>query len=835
MFKLHVLSGLLWLSLLLAALPSAAQSFRISGRVTDAETGEGMPFVNVFFKGTTTGATTDFDGNYKLAASTLKDTLYATYIGYQERGKPVNRTLKEQTVDFQLSPAAVSLNEVAVYSGENPAWALMRQVVRHKDKNDKRALSFYEYESYNKIEVDVDNLSEKFRKRKAIQKIQRVIDSIEVIAGEDGKAILPLFISESISDFYYRRDPAPRKREFIRKTKLTGVGLQDGSLVSQLIGSSLQEYNFYQNWLNILEKDFVSPLADGWKLYYNYYLIDSLKVNDHFCYRLDFEPKRVQDLAFTGSIWIDKESFALVQVDATIGKGANLNFIEKIKIQQELDPTDAGPWLPSQTRVLVDVAEINNASAGMLAKFYTSNDNFVVNKERDVKFYEIGLELAENAQTPDESFWQENRHDPLTSTEQHVYAMIDSIKNIPTIKTYVELANIVVNGYKKVGPIDVGPYVLAYSFNDLEGHRFRAGFKTNIDFSNKWVFKGAAAYGTRDLRWKYSGEVQYIIDRKPWSVVGLKRYYDVEQVGLLTEDIWDNTLFLTSSRFGTLRRPFLYTENAFYAQSDIARGFTQRLRLRNWSFDPLYNFTYLRDPADPESARSAFKTSEVILESRITRGELFVQNDNVRLSLGTTKPVFTLRYTLGVKGVLGSDFNYHKFHANLSQSLNVGTLGRSYYSLSAGFTPSRLPYPLLQAHLGNETIFYNSAAFNLMNRFEFGSDRYASLQFEHSFEGLLFNRIPLVRKLKWRLLGTANVLWGSLSQHNIDIIPDDVDLDGLAARPFGPLGDVPYVELGYGIENIFKFIRVDAIHRVTYRNRPGISTFGIKVSTQFKL
>jgi hypothetical protein len=832
--KLKVLSGLLLLSLL-AALPSAAQSFRVSGRVTDAETGEGMPFVNVFFKGTTSGATTDFDGYYKLAAGALKDSLYATYIGYQERGKPVNRSLKEQTVDFQLSPSAVSLKEVSVYSGENPAWALMRQVVRHKDKNDKRALSFYEYESYNKIEVDVDNLSEKFRKRKAIQKIQRVIDSIQVIAGEDGKPVMPLFISESVSDFYYRRDPTPRRREFIRKTKLTGVGLQDGSLVSQLIGSSLQEYNFYQNWLNILEKDFVSPLADGWKSYYNYYLIDSLNVNGHFCYRLDFDPKRAQDLAFTGSLWIDKESFAVVQVDATVDKGANLNFIEKIKIQQELEPTDAGPWLPSRTRVLVDVAEVTNASAGMLAKFYTSNDNFVVNKERDVKFYEIGLELSENAQTADEAFWQENRHDPLTPTEQNVYAMIDSIKNIPTIKTYVELANILVNGYKKVGPIDVGPYVLAYSFNDLEGHRFRAGFKTNIDFSKKWVFKGAAAYGTHDLRWKYSGEAQYIIDRKPWSVMGLKRYYDVEQVGLLTEDIWDNTLFLTSSRFGTLRRPFLYTENAFYAQSDVARGFTQRLRLRNWSFDPLYNFTYFRDPSDPESTRSGFTTSEVILESRITRGELFVQNDNVRLSLGTNKPIFTLRYTLGVKGVLGSDFNYHKFHANLSQSVNVGTLGRSYYSLSGGFTPSRLPYPLLQAHLGNETVFYNTAAFNLMNRFEFVSDRYASLQFQHSFEGLLFNRIPLVRKLKWRLVGTANVLWGSLSPQNIGIIPDEVDLDGVAARPFGALGDVPYVELGYGIENIFKFIRVDAIHRVTYRNRPGVSTFGAKVSTQFKL
>lgn len=834
MFKVKGIFRFLLLSLLLAAHSTWAQSYRISGKVTDAETGEGMPFVNVFFKGTTIGTTTDFDGNYKLSANSLKDSLYASYIGYQERAKPIDQTLKEQTIHFQLSTAAVSLNEVSIYAGENPAWALMRQVVNHKEQNDKRSLKFYEYESYNKIEIDVDNLSEKFRKRKAIQKIQRVMDSIEVMAGEDGKAVLPVFISESISDYYYRRDPA-RKREFIRKTKVTGIGLQDGSLVSQLIGSSFQEYNFYKNWLNILDKDFVSPLADGWKTYYNYYLVDSLNVNGHYCYRLDFEPKRIQDLAFTGTVWVEKATFALVQVDATVGKGANLNFVEKIKVQQELEPTEAGAWLPSRTRVLVDIAELTNQSAGMLAKFYTSNQDFVVNKDRDLNFYETGLELAENAQAKDETFWLDNRHDPLTSTERNVYAMIDSVRNIPTIKTYVEIANIAVNGYKKVGAIDVGPYILAYSFNDVEGHRFRMGFKTNIDFSNKWVVKGAAAYGTKDRRWKYSSELQYIISRKPWSIMGLKRYHDVEQVGLLTEEIWDNTLFLTSSRFGTLRRPFLYTENAFYFQTDVARGFTQRVKLRNWEFDPLYNFTFFEQRNNPESVRKSFSSSEVILESRITKGELFVQNDNVRLSLGTTKPILTLRYTLGMKGVLGSDFNYHKFNANLSQSVNVGALGRSYYSINAGFTPSQVPYPLLQAHIGNETIFYNSIAFNLMNRFEFVSDRYASLQFQHSFEGLLFNRIPAIRKLKWRLVSTANVLWGSVSQKNIDIIPEDINSDGTTVRPFGPLGDAPYIEVGYGIENIFKFVRIDAIHRLTYRNRPDVSTFGIKVSTQFKL
>lgn len=232
---------------------SAQTTYRFSGRVTDAETGEGMPFVNVFFKGTTTGATTDFEGNYKLTATAIKDSLSASYIGYQERSKPVNKALPDQKIDFQLAASSVSLREVTIYAGENPAYDIMRKVIRNKDRNDKRTLKFYEYESYNKIEVDADNLSEKFRKLKTVRKIQQVIDSVEALAGEDGKPILPMFISESISNYYYRRDPE-RKREQIIKTKLTGVGLQDGTLVSQLIGSSFQEYNFYKNWLNILEK-----------------------------------------------------------------------------------------------------------------------------------------------------------------------------------------------------------------------------------------------------------------------------------------------------------------------------------------------------------------------------------------------------------------------------------------------------------------------------------------------------------------------------------------------------------------------------------------------------
>ncbi len=241
--------------------PLKGQESLISGKVTDAATGDPVPFANVVVKGTNIGTTTDFVGNYQLNVTGSADSLVASYIGYITRIKGIQHT-RNQTLNFQLVESIKSLEEVVFVAEENPAFAIMKEVILHKDRNDKRSLSAYEYESYNKIEVDLDNLTEKFRKRKIVQKVKEVIDSVDQIAGEDGQAVLPLFISESISDFYYLKSPR-LQREYIKKTKITGVGVQDGTTISQFIGSSFQEYNFYQNWLNIWEKEFVSPIADG--------------------------------------------------------------------------------------------------------------------------------------------------------------------------------------------------------------------------------------------------------------------------------------------------------------------------------------------------------------------------------------------------------------------------------------------------------------------------------------------------------------------------------------------------------------------------------------------
>jgi hypothetical protein len=827
---------LLFFFLVIYSFASQAQTI-VKGKITDANSGDPIPFVNIIFQGTTTGTTTDFDGNYSIKLSTKADSIVASYLGYKTKIKKINPGSGIQVINFQMEEVATNLQEVVFDAGENPAFALMRNVVKHKERNDKRRLSAYEYETYTKIEVDVDNMTEKFRKKKIIQKITQVLDSVDRIAGEDGKPILPLFISESISKFYFRDKPDLRY-EHIQKSKINGVGIDDGTLVTQFIGSSFQEYNFYQNWLNIISKDFASPLADGWRIYYNYDLMDSVYIGNDFCYRLEFRPKSPQDLAFVGTMWITKNEYALKQIDASVGKQANINFIEKIRIQQELDKTSEGAWIPVSNRVLIDISELSELSAGMLAKFYTSNKNIVVNKPYDPAFYERAIVMAEDAREYEqEEYWDTLRHEPLSETERSVYKMIDTLQSIPVVKTYTDLIKIFVNGYYVAGKVNLGPYIATVAYNNIEGLRLQGGFKTNIDFSKKWILGGSVGYGFNDDKVKYSGFVQNILSREKWTTASIRVRSDLGRVGIDDEALADNYLFLAAQRFGVFRRGYYFNEQRFNFQREIFKGFNQRVAVRYSTFNPTFNFGYYQQPDDESSPiLNSYQNAEVILESRFARDEIFIFNDNERLTLGTTKwPVLTIRYTHGFKGFMGSDFDYNKVRVTLNKRIKYGPLGYAYGSLAGEYVFNTLPYPLLSLHLGNQTPIYAQVTYNLMNYGEFISDRFASLQYSHHFEGFLLNRIPLMRKLKWRLVGTSNIIMGGMSQSNRDLIAETTS-SGEETLDVGFLSyGKPYVEMGYGVENIFKFFRVDFIHRLSYLDKPDARKFGIFFSVQFNL
>lgn len=818
-----------------------SQQTVVRGKVTDANSGDPIPFVNVIFSGTNIGTTTNFDGLYEIKTETPTDTLVVSYIGYKARKKAVQKG-QVQVLNFQLEEDVTKLQEFVFEAGENPAYEILRRVVRNKNENDKRKLLAYEYDTYTKIEIDVDNISDKFREKKLIKKITQVLDSVERIAGEDGKPVLPMFISESVSKLYYRDKPS-LKTENILKSKINGVGIEDGTLVTQFIGSSFQEYNFYQNWLNIVSKDFVSPIADGWRLYYEYDLTDSLFLGDHFCYRLDFFPKSPQDLAFTGTMWITKKEYALKQIDVSVGKEANLNFVEKIKIQQELEPTNGGAWLPSKNRVLIDIGEINDQMAGLLAKFYTSNKNFIVDKPYEPSFYERQIIVAEDARMQeDEKYWDALRHEPLSETEKNVYRMIDTLQNIPVVKTYTEIIKIIVNGYYETGKFYLGPYVSTFALNNIEGVRLQAGFKTNIKFSNKWVFGGHVGYGFKDEKIKYHAFAQRILSRERWTTATFQVRSDIGRVGLDDEDYAANFLFYAAQRFGTFRRGYYFDESRFDFKRELFKGFSQRISFKYYTFTPLFAFGYY-PPNDVTSVpQETYQTSEVILESRYARDELFIQNDNDRLSLGTSRwPIVTARYTKGISGIMGSDFDYDKLRLSVYKRIRFGPLGTGYATLTGEYIFDALPYTLLSLHIGNQTPIYATFSYNLMNFGEFVSDRFVSLQYQHKFEGFLLNRVPLMKKLKWRLVGTANILYGGMSQANRALVSETTP-DGAEALQVGYLDPgKPYVELGYGIENIFKFFRIDFIHRLTYltprESSPDedIRKFGVLFSFQFTL
>ena len=805
--------------------------FTLKGKVTDAETGDPIAFASVFQKGKTSGITTDFEGNYFLQVSSLADSLSVSYLGYSTQSKVLTKE-SNQTLNFQLRPVAFELGTFVFEAGENPAFEVIRKAVEKQKVYDKRSLDAYQTKNYTKIEIDIDNLSEDFNQRKSVRSVTAVLDSIRQLTNEEGEKILPVFFSETVSSFYYRNNPELRK-EIIEKTKVTGVGITDGSTTSQITGSVFQEYNFYKNWLSILNKDFISPIAEGWKTYYDYDLLEDVVVGQDSCYKLQVYPRREQDLAFTGTIWIKKSDYSLKQVDLTIPKAANLNFVDRIKIQQELVATTSGALMPSKTRVLLKIGQLTDNSAGLLAKFYTATDSIVVNQPLETSFFDQAVILKPDFNQVSADYWKNRRPDPLSEEELAVLQMVDTLKKIPIIRFYSEGLKFFATGYLPVKKLDLGPWTEFGNYNNVEGLRLGFGLRTNYSFSNKFLMEGYGAFGTVDQRWKYKVGATWILSRKHWTTLGVRVGRELDQVGLEMENLEGNSIFLAASRFGTLRRPFVSTNQRVTFQREFFKGFLVTSSLNKSQFDPLFDFYYYEQGS--KALRTSFQTTEIRTGIRYGRDEIILINDNTRTSLGTSKwPVVELNYAQGIPS-LGADLSYSKLNFYLYHRINLGILGVGRYEIDAGKIWGEVPYPLLKNHLGNETFFYTTAAFNTMNFNEFASDRFMSLRYRQSFEGFLFNSIPLIKKLKWRMVGNANVLMGSVRDQNILNLPQTAP-DGRVLESFGRLDPkVPYVELGYGIENIFRFFRVDFFHRMSYLDNPEARPFLVKLSAQIIL
>lgn len=814
----RLLSFLVFFDLTQASLLHA-QTTTISGKIYDSGTSEPMPFVNIFLLGTRAGTVSDIDGNYTITTEVRADSMRAQYIGYGPTIVPIRNGVK-QVINMPLQKTSNTMNEVIIYPGENPAVTLLKKVWAHKPENNKEKLNSFQYETYNKLEFDLNNISDDFRKRKIMKPVQFIFDGIDSTNPTE-KPHLPMFFSETVSDFYYRKDPRTKK-EIIRGSKVSGI--EDAS-IAQFTGEMYQDVNLYENNIILFGKEFVSPISNNGLLFYKYYLIDSVNIDGHWCYQIQFKPKRKQELLFVGNMWIADTAFALKRLEMSITDDANLNYVNAFYVIQDYDNT-SGVWMLSKERVVADFA-LTKRQMGLYGRKTTSYKNIVINKPKDDEFYTRteNIIVESGAEKRDSLFWESARHDTLSKTEQGIYDMVDSVQSLPIYRTWQDIIIVAYSGYKIVGPIEYGPWYKTISGNQIEGVRFRVGGRTSNAFS-KWVeISGYGAYGLDDKEFKYNFGFKSFITKKPRQLVGVNYKNDYEILGQSNNAFTSDNLLASIFRRNPLNNMTRVEQYEVWYERDWFTGFNMRLALVNRNMYPLEDTTYVHLLPDGGSEyKPGIQTAEVRASLRFAWDEKYVEGVFTRVSMGTRYPVVQVQYVAGLKGVLNSDYQYQRLSINLDDRIRINPIGYTNYILEAGKIWGVLPFPLMILHPGNETYVYDWSSFNMMNYYEFASDQYAMATLIHHFDGFFLNKIPLMRKLNWREVASLRCVWGSVNKSNQDEL--------LFPATLFTLNNGPYMEAGAGIENIFRFFRVDCFWRLTYLDNPRVKPFGVRISVQ---
>ncbi|MCL3780524.1 carboxypeptidase-like regulatory domain-containing protein [Prolixibacteraceae bacterium JC049] len=790
----------------------------VSGRVLDAETKEPIPYANVVFKNTTIGVMSDANGFYKLSTEKKVETLVVSAIGYIKAEVDVNGAAPKR-VDVLLRKDIYEINEVVILPTENPAHPILRNVIKNKKKNSPKELDDWKCEIYNKIQVDLKNIKRPKKNSKLFKQFDFVFDHIDTLA-DNGKTYLPAFISETQSDFYHFRNK--EDHEIIKANKASGFSTD---IISQFSGQFYQDFNVYDNFIFLSDVGLISPANDQGLQHYRYYLTDSVKTDSEKRYKLTFKPKRKVDPAFTGHMWVADSSFAIVSAEMKMDRKVNVNFVRDFALGNWFKQQN-GKWVPQKQYVFIDL-NINQGKKdkliGMLGRKTTIYGQFEFNPVApDVEKMKTPTRIDPSALKKSDRDWADIRPEPLSIQESAIYTMVDSIQNVPVFRTIADYAQMFVLGYKEMGNVELGPYYYMYSHNEVEGSRIRLGARTLKSFHENIRLSGFMAYGFDDTRIKYGGGVEYFFNKNPLEKLEVKYSHDYEILGQ------SRNAFSSSNILSTIlsRNPnsSLLMQNKFDMeyQKEWFAGLSNGLRLR---VQKLFSAPYVPFTNDAGLEESAVRTTELRFRTRLALGERVLIGDFDRYSYGSEKPIVTLDATWGINNLFNSDYGFFKLDLDVFDRWYLNPVGYWDVYLMAGKIWGDVPFPLLKLHEANETYVFDVWASSLMNYYEFVSDQYASLYVEHHMQGYLFNRVPLLRKLKWREVVGFRTVWGDLdkSKHKQLVFPDQ--MSGLSRKP--------YMEVSVGIENIFKVLRIDAVKRLNYHH-DNADKYGFRASVQFK-
>lgn len=791
---------------------------KVLGTVLDSITNEPISFAKILFVGTTNGGISNFNGNFEVSTQLKVDSISFSFVGFQTLTIPIPPIEQRTNLVIKLKP--VLLKEVEVIAQKkNPAFEILKEINNHRKQNDPEKLSAYEYEVYNKMQFSLTNLGEHPEDIKMIQNFKFITNYIDTLNGKD---YLPILLSEAISDYYYKKSPL-QKKEIIKATNITGI---ENLQVEQFTGDMNQNVNIYDNYISLFGKDFLSPIAPTGRAFYKYYIMGHDTLDGVECYHIAFRPKRKGDAVFIGDMWITLDTYAVKQVIAKIPDYVNLNFVSDFSVKQHFKLVDSTIYMVDKENVFAEFKLFNDFKKQSLVGVYVhknvSRTNFKINQPKNFDFYVEDIVISDSAKIKDQDVWNKLRHDTLNKNETGVINMIDSLKDNKTFKLYDQFAYLSYTGFWRAGYVELGNLYSLYNNNTVEGHRMMFNIRTSNKFSTKHEINAFLIYGFGDKRFKYGASYRWRLKRSPRTMLRFAYNKKIQQLGLSSRlgDIGNS--FTTLFSIGPLDKLTFVDKASISLEKDYAIDMRTFSAIEWKSFTPLGNSVYEKINSIGDTINVNNITSfEIRNQIMYTKDEKFINGNFDRLSLGSVYPIISLTHTLGIKGVLGSHYTFNRLDFILDHRPKIGFWGRINYTIYGGKIFGTLPYPFLNIHQGNQTFYLQTTSFNLLRYYEFVSDTWAGVSYEHHLQGFILDKVPLVRRLKWRLVYGGKAVVGSFNNKHLSemILPPYTKTLSF---------NKPYVEVSAGVENVFKFIRIDALWRLTYLDSPNVTKFGVK-------
>ncbi len=818
----------------------------VIGSVIDAKSGAPLPAVTVVLDNTSVGTITDQNGHYKIVTIATSYKISFSFVGYKTETHVIYPG-KTQVINVKLKPKVIALQEISVkperlpyHNKDNPAVELIDKVIAHKDQNRMKDLDYYSCSKYEKIAISLSNLGKNVNWPNAFSQIQLLLNNVDS-SRADGKKNIPFYIKETSSDLFYRGNPKANK-EIVRAEKTIHIDKYiDNKGLTANIKYLYQDIDIYSNDIFFLSNKFLSPIAPSAPVFYRYFIVDTSMVGNVSCIQVFFEPRNKSDFLFHGFLFITADSaYAIKKIDMSFNKAINIDWVNDVRIVQDFDKIPGKSWVLSLQDISVDFGLSRNMP-GMYGQREVWYNNFSVNQPIEDSVFKGPDKIYRLSVSEDlPGYWKSVREAPLPEAQQKLYTIVDSIQKNPAFRHRMNVVMLLTTGFLNLGKFEIGPSGTFYSFNPVEGPRVKFGGRSTEEFNNRIYLNSYLAYGFRDQQYKYNLGLTYSLSGKtiykfPVKSVSINYRYDTETPGVLYQYASEHNLLYSFKRG--------VDDKLFYNRSLNLEYLNEYENHLSFGFG--YNYTELTPggslhftPGGDMPVNSAvpyITTPEMSLMLRFAPKEEIYQGKIYRTRVASKYPVLQFRSTLGSK-TLNNEYDYMKLTLGISKRFYFSIIGYSDVDVEAGKLFGKVPYPLLFIHNANQTYVYQENSYNMMNFLEFVSDRYFSLNIDHSFNGFIFNKIPLIKKLKLREVATLKMLYGGLGSTNNPAYHNDLfrfPTNAAGSPTTFTLDSKPYIEGSIGVSNIFRVIRVDLIKRFSYLNNPNVSSLGLRV--QFKI